>query len=127
MLITITLPEGVTIKGLETDVPNTLQKVRCLPSKVNFDKLTLQGSNSPIIVEVSPLDFIACLSVTNVFICQAVSANIGSLTTSNGEIRGSFYTTTCLFLTTSNSPIIADVALHSDSTEPILRAQTSNG
>jgi uncharacterized membrane protein len=54
--IAVTLPEDsspISIKGFETDVPNTSQHLTALASKVDFGFLSLHGTNAPIFVEVS--------------------------------------------------------------------------
>lgn len=55
--IAVTLPEEsnspISIKGFETDVPNTSQHLTDLASKIDFETLSLKGTNAPINVQVS--------------------------------------------------------------------------
>lgn len=58
---TVIFPESsedsslVVVKGFETDVPNTAHYVKSLDSKINFDSLSLKGSNGNIYVQASGL------------------------------------------------------------------------
>jgi len=59
---TITLPEvsglsPLTIKKFETDVANTIHRIGDLNKKVNFDFVSLKGSNAPIHAQVSDLNW----------------------------------------------------------------------
>ncbi|KAF9476877.1 hypothetical protein BDN70DRAFT_147824 [Pholiota conissans] len=103
---TITLPEGVSISGFETDVPNTPQTIGDLAS-VSFTAVSLKGTNAPITVE-------------------ALSAVKGHVYTTNAGIRGSFNTTSSLILDTINGPIYARVGLRDEGERPTLVASTMN-
>ncbi|KAF9479398.1 hypothetical protein BDN70DRAFT_878881 [Pholiota conissans] len=104
---TITLPEDVSITSFETDVPNTVQIIRDLGSKVDFKSVALMGSNMPIHVE-------------------SLSAVKGLVHSSNAGIRGTFNTTSSLILETSNAPIAVAVGLNDDGKHPSLAAHTTN-
>ncbi|KAF8959955.1 hypothetical protein BDZ97DRAFT_1835763 [Flammula alnicola] len=112
---TLILPEvdahaaPLSIKGFETDAPNTLHRFGDLNTKVLFGSISLRGSNAPIHA-------------------KSLSAITGDVHTTNGFIRGIFNTSGSLMLTTTNSPIDVDVGLEStEGSAPELTALTTNG
>jgi hypothetical protein len=109
--IAVTIPEdssSISIKGFETDVPNTSQYLTALASKVDFGILSLHGTNAPINVES----------------LVAAKANIH---TTNSGIRGTFNTSSLLVLQTTNGPINVGVGLHDEGEQATLIAHTTNG
>ncbi|KIM49587.1 hypothetical protein M413DRAFT_438772 [Hebeloma cylindrosporum] len=110
---TITLPEvsgrnPLPIKNFETDVANTFHRIADLNTKVKFHSISLKGSNAPIHA-------------------QSLAAAVSSIITSNGEIKGTFNTSSSLVLSTSNGKIEVGVGLESSGSETNFDAHTSNG
>jgi len=109
--IAVTLPEDsspISIKGFETDVPNISHFFTSLGSKIDFESLSLKGTNAPIYVE-------------------SLSAIQGKVHTTNSGIRGTFNSTSSLILETTNGPINVAVGLHDEGNQPTLIAHTTNG
>ncbi|KAF9012711.1 hypothetical protein BDQ17DRAFT_1344494 [Cyathus striatus] len=113
--IVVTIPETLAygrdiVKGFETDLPNTVQRLDDFAAKIEFKRILLKGSNTPMYVK----------SV------YAVDAKIKN---SNGPIEGVFNVTKSLVLRTSNSPIEVDVGLLNKAKDATtqLDMHTSNG
>ncbi|KAG2142313.1 uncharacterized protein EDB93DRAFT_1241632 [Suillus bovinus] len=112
--VKITLPAGnngdsLYIKSFETETSNYSQDVADVWNTISFDRISLRTSNANVNA-------------------KSVTAEDGSIRSSNGAIRGHFNCASSLKLTTSNGPIQASVSLFNreDGTVSELKMTTSN-
>ncbi|KAI0698306.1 hypothetical protein C8T65DRAFT_697896 [Cerioporus squamosus] len=98
------------MNALSTDLPLFSHHLHRFGESVHFDRVTLRTSQCPIDAEL-------------------LAARTASLSTSNGEIRGTFRTSELLKVDTSNARVSVDAALTSggDAEVSQLVIQTSNG
>lgn len=113
--VKITLPAGkngdaLHIKAFETETSNYSQDVANVWRTISFDRVSLGTSNGNINA-------------------KSVTAEDGSIRSSNGAIKGHFNIASSLKLTTSNGPIQASVSLLNRENRPVseLKMTTSNG
>ncbi|KAG2055530.1 hypothetical protein BDR06DRAFT_1045063 [Suillus hirtellus] len=113
--VTITFPAGkngdpLHIKSFETETSNYSQDVADVWNTISFDRMSLRTSNAHVYA-------------------KSVTAEDGSIHSSNGAIRGHFNSASSLKLITSNAPIDASVSLlnREDGTVSELKMSTSNG
>ncbi|OBZ77938.1 54S ribosomal protein L16, mitochondrial [Grifola frondosa] len=105
-----TAESRLTINRLETDLPIFVHQIGDIGDSVLFKSLSLRTTNVPIVV-------------------GSLAAEYAELSTTNGNIQGSFNTSTTLELITSNGAIHASVGLFSrdDGMVTRLLMKTSNG
>lgn len=113
--VKITLPAGkngeaLHIKAFETETSNYSQDVADVWNTISFDKISLRTSNAHVNA-------------------KSVTAEDGSIRSSNGGIKGHFNSGSSLQLTTSNGPIQASVSLLNQENGAVskLKMTTSNG
>ncbi|KAG2358083.1 hypothetical protein BDR07DRAFT_1489853 [Suillus spraguei] len=113
--VKITLPAGkngdaLHIKSFETETSNYDQDVADVWNTISFDRMSLRTSNGYVNA-------------------KSVTAEDGSIRSSNGAIKGHFNSASSLKLTTSNAPIQASVSLlnREDGSVSELKLTTSNG
>ncbi|RDB25163.1 hypothetical protein Hypma_007984 [Hypsizygus marmoreus] len=98
---TVVLPESgnldkpLQLESFESDIPNSNHNVGDLQSLVNFQYISLKGSNAPIRV-------------------KSLHAHKAVIQTSNSPIEGVFNASRSLTLRTSNAPIRVDVGINND-------------
>ncbi|TFK87391.1 hypothetical protein K466DRAFT_565394 [Polyporus arcularius HHB13444] len=98
------------VNALSTDLPRFSHHLHRFGESVQFDRVTLRTSQCPIDAEL-------------------LAARAVSLSTSNGEVRGTFKTSDLLQVDTSNARVSVDAALNScsDREASQMALQTSNG
>ncbi|KAG1878801.1 hypothetical protein F4604DRAFT_2000051 [Suillus subluteus] len=113
--VKITLPAGkngeaLHIKAFETETSNYSQDVADVWNTISFDRMSLRTSNAHVNA-------------------KSVTAEDGSIRSSNGGIKGHFNSGSSLKLATSNGPIQASVSLLNQENGAVseLKMTTSNG
>ncbi|KAL0072508.1 hypothetical protein AAF712_000271 [Marasmius tenuissimus] len=115
--------KALTIKRLETDLPNYSHHIGDLQDKVNFQNLILKSSNQPIAGQsLAAQD--AQITTTN---SGTVTAPVLQIQTTNGVITGHYSSSGSLSLVTDNSPIKVEVDMNATKSDAgNLYAKTSN-
>ncbi|KAG6381994.1 hypothetical protein JVT61DRAFT_625 [Boletus reticuloceps] len=109
--VTLTLPAGsdgpLSVKKLETNMPNYIQDVADLEESVVFDLISLMSANGRISVQARRLMF------------DSATFEVGQFSSLNGEIDGNFNARTFLDLHTANGRITPTVSLsHYEGADP---------
>ncbi|KAK1235814.1 hypothetical protein PQX77_000948 [Marasmius sp. AFHP31] len=115
--------KALTIKRLETDLPNYSHHIGDLKDKVNFQKIILKSSNQPIAAQSFAAQD-ALITTTN---SGSVMAPVLQVQTTNGAITGHYSSSGSLSLVTDNSPIKVEVDMNATKSDASnLYAKTSN-
>jgi len=100
-LVTVTLPTSrnslLNLNAFDTYLPNFRHKFERLGDRVQFEHLSVQGTN-------------AVIQADSLYVSQ------GTLKTTNGAINGQYNTTDSLILQTTNGAVDVDVGVTNDDT-----------
>ncbi|KAG9312162.1 hypothetical protein JVU11DRAFT_7452 [Chiua virens] len=128
--VTLTLPAGsLSIKNLETEMPNYSQFVADLQESVLFDKVSLASANGPINVKSIACDVGRFASLNGDIDGHFVASSL-DLDTANGGIAPTGADPSRLAIHTANGEIDAEVSLTSEaliSGEFEVDAKSNNG
>ncbi|KAG8692154.1 hypothetical protein FRC08_009980 [Ceratobasidium sp. 394] len=113
-LVVVTLPTSrsslLNLNAFDTNLPNFRHKFERLGDRVQFEHLSVQGTN-------------AVIQADSLFVSQ------GTLKTTNGAINGQYNTTDSLTLQTTNGAVDVDVGVTNDDTHRAssLAIKSTNG